>query len=71
MSSALFDTIRLLERARLHFFIERTRPDLIRLNVTMVGERLEIDVFEDDPWKSRAFMAMRALKAEGNCWCAC
>ena len=48
MSSALFDTIRILERARLHFFIERTRPDSIRLNVAMVGERLEIDVFEDD-----------------------
>jgi hypothetical protein len=48
MSSALFETIRLLEDASLHFFIERTRPDSIRLSVTMVGERLEIDIFEDD-----------------------
>ena len=47
MSSAVFDTIRLLESARLHFFIERTRPDSIRLSVTMVGERVEIDIFED------------------------
>jgi hypothetical protein len=30
------------------FFIERTRPDSVRLNVTTVGERLEIEVFEDD-----------------------
>jgi len=37
----------MLEEARLHFFIERTRPDSIRLSVTMVGERVEIDVFED------------------------
>ncbi len=48
MASALFKTMRMLEEARLHFFIERTRPDAIRLSVTMVGERIEIDVFEDN-----------------------
>jgi hypothetical protein len=48
MSSAIFETIRLLESARLHFFVERTRPDSIRLSVTMVGERIEIDIFEDN-----------------------
>ncbi len=48
MSSALFETIKALEAARLHFFIERTRPDTIRLSVTLVGERMEIDIFEDD-----------------------
>ena len=48
MSSAVFDTIRLIEAAGLHFVIERTRPDAISLRVTMVGERVEIDVFEDD-----------------------
>ena len=47
MSSTIFETIRLIEAAKLHFFIERTRPDTIRLSVTLVGERLEIDVFED------------------------
>ena len=48
MSSAVFDTIRLVEGAGLHFVIERTRPDAISLRVTMVGERVEIDIFEDD-----------------------
>ncbi|UFZ08104.1 hypothetical protein LQG66_18230 [Bradyrhizobium ontarionense] len=48
MSSALFATMRLLDTLGLHFFIERTRPDTIRLSVTLVGERLEIDMFEDD-----------------------
>jgi hypothetical protein len=48
MASAVFKTMRMLEEARLHFFIERTRPDSIRLSVTMVGERVEIDVFEDN-----------------------
>ena len=48
MSSALFDTIRALEKAHLHFFIGRTRPDSVRLSVTMVGARMEIDIFEDN-----------------------
>ncbi len=48
MSSAVFDTIKALEKARLHFYIERTRPDTVRLNVALVGERIEIDIFEDD-----------------------
>ena len=48
MSSALFETTKALEAARVHFFIERTRPDTIRLSVTLVGERMEIDIVEDD-----------------------
>ena len=47
MSSTLFNTLMALEKARLHFYLERTRPDTVRVNVTMVGERIEIDVFED------------------------
>jgi hypothetical protein len=48
MSSAVFETIGALEAARLHFFIERMRPDTITLTVTIVGERIEIDIFEDN-----------------------
>ena len=48
MSSAIFETIKALENANLHFFIEHTRPDTIRLSVTIVGERIEIDIFEDE-----------------------
>ena len=48
VSSAIFNTIKALEKARLHFYIERTRPDTLRLNVTLVAERIEIEVFEDE-----------------------
>ena len=48
MSSALFETLKILERGRVHFFLERTRPDTIRVTATFVGERWEIEVFEDD-----------------------
>jgi hypothetical protein len=48
MSSTLFKTIKLLEKAHIPFHIERTRPDAITLKATIVGERLEIGVFEDE-----------------------
>ena len=48
MSSALFEVIKSLESAHIRFFLERTRPDTIRVSANFVGERWEIDVFEDD-----------------------
>ena len=48
MTSSVFQVARMLNTVRLHYFIERTRPDTIRFSVTFVGERVEIDVFEDD-----------------------
>ena len=46
--NAVFDTMRLLEKAHIHFYVMRTRPDALTFMVTIVGERIEIDVFEDD-----------------------
>ena len=57
----------MLEEARLHFFIERTRPDSIRLSVTMVGERVEIDIFEDTIWKFPAFLGLKRQKVVWIC----
>lgn len=48
MPSVVFKTIKLLEKAHIPFNIERTRPDAITLTATIVGERIEIDVFEDE-----------------------
>ena len=62
MSSAIFNTLRLLEEARLHYFIERTRPDSIRLTVTMVGERIEIDIFEDDHIEVSRFLGDESVE---------
>ena len=46
--SAVFQTMRLLEEARIHFYIVRERSDSLTLVATIVGERIEIDIFEDD-----------------------
>jgi len=47
MSSTLFDIVKALELARIHFFLERTQSDAIQVSATFVGERWEINVFED------------------------
>jgi hypothetical protein len=47
MSSALFDTLKLLEKDHWHFVLWRNRPDAITIFVTFPEERVEIDVFED------------------------
>ncbi len=47
-SCAVFDTIRLLEKAHIAFDINRTRPDALTIIAAVVGERIEIDIFEDD-----------------------
>lgn len=44
---SLFKVIQLLESYKIHYFIEKTRPDSIRVSATLVGERLEIDIFEN------------------------
>ena len=46
--SAVFETMRLLEKAHIHFYIMRDRPDTLTFVATIVGERIEIDIFEDD-----------------------
>jgi hypothetical protein len=47
MASRIFEVLKLLEAKRIHYFLERTRKDSIRVCATFVGQRVEIDVFED------------------------
>ena len=47
MTHPLFDLLRSLELAKIHFSIARHRDDTIMVSMTVVGERVEVDVFED------------------------
>ncbi len=47
MSHELYRVIRLLEREGVHYSLHRHRGDSIMITATLVGERIEIDVFED------------------------
>jgi hypothetical protein len=47
MPQSLFSLLSALESAKIHFILGRHRPDTVLVTLTLVGERVEIDVFED------------------------
>jgi hypothetical protein len=49
MASPIFEICRMLDAAKVRYFIEREPgAGTLLLTVAFVGERVEIDVFEDD-----------------------
>ena len=47
MSHPLYDLLLRLEDANIPFTLSRNRSDSLLVTLTLVGERVEIDVFED------------------------
>ena len=47
MAHALYELLRNLDDRGLFYTLSRHRPDTILVSVTVPGERIEIDVFED------------------------
>jgi hypothetical protein len=47
MSHPLYKLLKHLEEAKIHFTLARHREDTILVTLTLVNERVEIDVFED------------------------
>jgi len=47
VSHALYDLLSRLEAARIFFTLGRHRPDSVLVSLTLVGERVDVDVFED------------------------
>jgi len=47
MSHPLFRLLLALDAAPLYYTLARDRQDTVRVNITLVGERVEVDVFED------------------------
>lgn len=46
-SHSLYRLLRTLEDAKIHFTLARHREDTVLVTMTFVGERVEVDVFED------------------------
>jgi hypothetical protein len=47
MSHPLYNLLHELETASIHFTLGRHREDTVMVTLTLVGERVEVDVFED------------------------
>lgn len=44
----IFEILKRLDDAKIHYFIGRYRPNTIDITASVVGERIEISVFDDD-----------------------
>ena len=66
MGHPLFDLIKRLEAARLHFAVSRHRSDTILVSITGVGERIEVDVFEDGHMEVSRFKGSEAIEGEAD-----
>jgi hypothetical protein len=63
MSHALYDLVSALERAGIHFTLQGHRPDTILVTMTLVGERVEVDVFEDGHMEVSRFKGDESIVA--------
>lgn len=61
MSHRLYDLLRELEAARIHFAISRHRDDTVLVTLTLVGERVEVEVFEDGHLEVSRFFGSEAV----------
>uniref|UniRef100_UPI000D3A61D4 hypothetical protein n=1 Tax=unclassified Variovorax TaxID=663243 RepID=UPI000D3A61D4 len=47
MTHPLYNLLADLEAAKVHFVLSRHRADSVLVSMTFVGERVEVDVFDD------------------------
>ncbi|KVN36807.1 hypothetical protein WJ63_35195 [Burkholderia pyrrocinia] len=46
-TNALFDLLDRLDAEKIHYVLSRNRPDTVLVSITVVGMRVEVDVFRD------------------------
>lgn len=61
MSHPLYLFLSRLEDAKIHFTIARHREDTVLVTLTLVGERVEVDVFEDGHMEVSRFPGSEAI----------
>ena len=66
MNHPLFELLSALEHARIHFTLQRHRPDTILVTMTLVGERVEVDVFEDGHMEVSRFKGGEEIVGDSN-----
>ena len=66
MSHTLYRILRSLDEQRLWHRIERHREDCLTIAVTAVGERLEIDVFEDGHVEFSRFRGDEGVESDAD-----
>jgi hypothetical protein len=66
MEHPLYKLLRDLDSASIHYTIARDRPDTVRVNVTLVGERVEVEVFDDGHMEVSRFRGSESIVADAT-----
>ena len=64
MSHELYRMIRKLEHNGVWFRLDRLRDDSVMITATLVGERIEIDVFEDGHVEYSRFKGSETVESD-------
>ena len=56
ISHSLYDLLQFLDKAGFHYTLSRNREETVQVNVNFVGERFEVDVFEDGHMEVSRFL---------------
>ncbi|MBK7103696.1 MAG: hypothetical protein IPH62_00295 [Ignavibacteriae bacterium] len=66
MIHPIYELLKKLEDAHIFFTLGRSRPDTILVTLTLVGERTEIDVFEDGHMEVSRFLGNENIVGEND-----
>ncbi len=66
MSHPLFELLTKLDAARIHYALARHRPDSVMLTLSVVGERVEVDVFDDGYMEVSRFPGSEAVVGDAG-----
>lgn len=61
MSHKLYETLSMLDQAKLHYTLGRFLPDAVTIQLTVVGARYEINVHEDGEVLTSTFSGDESL----------
>jgi hypothetical protein len=62
--STLYVILDILDRNHLPYSISRHRDDTVLLSITLVGKRIEIDIFEDDHIEYSVFSGDESVSSD-------
>jgi hypothetical protein len=66
MNHPLYQLLRDLESAKLHFLLSRHRDDSVLISITGIGERIEVDVFEDGHMEVSRFYGDEGIEGDAS-----
>jgi len=56
MSHSLYELLKRLDEVKYHYVLSRNRDDAVTVKISFVGERVEVDIFDDGHMEVSRFL---------------